>query len=316
MLEIEKFEPPAEFRERANWSDPAIYEEAAADPVAWWTARSKELLDWDIEPTEGLNDSDPPFYKWFEDGRINASAQCLDRHVAAGIGDRVAYHWRGEEGEERDVTYADLLGDVQRFANALKDLGVGKGDVVGIYLPMIPEVAVAMLACARIGAIHNVVFGGFSAESVRERMEFADAKALVTVDGARRKGKTAPIKEQVDAEMGEPRLAADDRRRPSDRDRCADDRRPRRLLRRGLRGGRSGVPGGADGGRAPALHPLHEGLDREAEGDPPHHRRVPDRRGHHPPLRLRPEAGDRRVLVRRRRRLDHRPHLHRLRAAR
>jgi acetyl-CoA synthetase len=203
MLEIETFEPPAEFREHASWSDPAIYEEAAADPVAWWTARSKELLDWDVEPTTGLNDSDPPFYKWFEDGRLNASAQCLDRHVAAGIGDRVAYHWRGEEGEERDVTYAELLADVQRFANALKDLGVQKGDVVGIYLPMIPEVAVAMLACARIGAIHNVVFGGFSPESVRERMEFAEAKALVTVDGARRKGKTAPIKEQVDAEMGD-----------------------------------------------------------------------------------------------------------------
>jgi acetyl-CoA synthetase len=203
MLEIEKFEPPAEFRERALWSDPKIYEEAAADPVAWWTARSKELLDWDVEPTEGLNDSDPPFYRWFEDGRINASAQCLDRHVAAGNGDRVAYHWRGEEGEERDVTYADLRRDVQRLANALKDLGVEKGDVVGIYLPMIPEVAVAMLACARIGAPHNVVFGGFSAESVRERMEFSEAKALITVDGARRKGKTAPIKEQVDEQMGE-----------------------------------------------------------------------------------------------------------------
>ncbi|HEY5332900.1 MAG TPA: AMP-binding protein, partial [Solirubrobacterales bacterium] len=203
MLEIERFEPPAAFRERALWSDPTIYEEAAADPVAWWTARAKELLDWDVEPTTGLNDSDPPFYKWFEDGRLNASAQCLDRHVAAGIGDRVAYHWRGEEGEERDVTYADLHRDVQRFANALKDLGVEKGDVVGIYLPMIPEVAVAMLACARIGAIHNVVFGGFSAESVRERMEFAEAKALVTVDGARRKGKTAPIKEQVDEHLGD-----------------------------------------------------------------------------------------------------------------
>src|ERR1700761_6326268 len=126
MLEIEKFEPPAEFREHALWSDPKVYEEAAGDPAAWWTTRSKELLDWDVEPTEGLNDSAPPFYKWFEDGRINASAQCLDRHVAAGIGDRVAYHWRGEEGEERDVTYADLLGDVQRFANALKDLGVKK----------------------------------------------------------------------------------------------------------------------------------------------------------------------------------------------
>jgi acetyl-CoA synthetase len=202
MLEIEKFPPPAEFKAEASWSDPAIYEEAAADPVGWWTARAKELLDWDTEPTEGLNDSDPPFYKWFEDGRLNASYQCLDRHVEAGNGGRVAYHWRGEEGEERDVTYAELLADVQRLANALKDLGVGKGDVVGIYLPMIPEVAVAMLACARIGAPHNVVFGGFSAESVRERMEFAEAKALITVDGARRKGKTAPIKEQVDAEMG------------------------------------------------------------------------------------------------------------------
>ncbi|MBS1894549.1 MAG: acetate--CoA ligase [Actinobacteria bacterium] len=203
MLEIEEFPPPAEFREHAIWSDPAIYEEAAADPVAWWTARSKELLDWDTEPTEGLDDSNPPFYRWFADGRLNASAQCLDRHVAAGRGDRVAYHWRGEEGETRDVTYAELLDSTQRFANALKDLGVGKGDVVGIYLPMIPEVAVAMLACARIGAIHNVVFGGFSAESVRERMEFSEAKALVTVDGARRKGKTAPVKEQVDEHLGD-----------------------------------------------------------------------------------------------------------------
>ncbi len=202
MLEVERFEPSEEFRERALWSDPAIYEEAAADPVGWWTAQAKELLDWDVEPTETLDDSNPPFYKWFEDGRLNASAQCLDRHVEAGIGDRVAYHWRGEEGEEREVTYADLHRDVQRFANALKDLGVEKGDVVGIYLPMIPEVVVAMLACARIGAPHNVVFGGFSAESVAERMEFSEAKALVTVDGARRKGKTAPIKPQVDAHLG------------------------------------------------------------------------------------------------------------------
>jgi acetyl-CoA synthetase len=203
MLEIEAFEPLAEFKAQALWADPAIYEEAAADPAAWWTERSKELLDWDVEPTTGLDDSNPPFYTWFEDGRLNASAQCLDRHVAAGNGSRVAYHWRGEEGERRDVTYAELLASTRRFANALKDLGVQKGDVVGIYLPMIPEVAVAMLACARIGAIHNVVFGGFSAESVRERMEFSEAKALVTVDGARRKGKTAPIKQQVDEEMGD-----------------------------------------------------------------------------------------------------------------
>ena len=202
MLEIEKFEPPAEFRERALWSDPKVYEEAAADPEAWWLDKAKELLDWETEPTQSLDESNPPFYKWFADGRLNASAQCLDRHVEAGRGDRVAYHWRGEEGETRDITYAELHREVKRFANALKDLGVGKGDVVGIYLPMIPEVVVAMLACARIGAPHNVVFGGFSAESVAERMEFSQAKALVTVDGARRKGKTAPIKPAVDEHLG------------------------------------------------------------------------------------------------------------------
>ncbi len=201
MLAIEKFDPPAAFREQALWSDPKVYEEAAADPEGWWLRQSKELLDWDVEPTQSLDESNPPFYKWFEDGRLNASAQCLDRHVAAGRGERVAYHWRGEEGETRDVTYAELHRDVKRFANALKDLGVGKGDVVGIYLPMIPEVVVAMLACARIGAPHNVVFGGFSAESVAERMEFSQAKALVTVDGARRKGKTAPIKPTVDEHL-------------------------------------------------------------------------------------------------------------------
>jgi acetyl-CoA synthetase len=201
LLEVENFEPPEEFRSAALLNDPAIYEEAAADPEAWWLSQSKQLLDWAEEPSQGLDESNPPFYKWFADGKINASANCLDRHVEAGNGERVAFHWRGEEGEERDVTYAELLADTQRFANALKDVGVGPGDVVGIYLPMIPEVVVAMLACARIGAPHNVVFGGFSAEAVRERMEFSEAKALVTVDGARRKGKTAPIKEQVDEQM-------------------------------------------------------------------------------------------------------------------
>jgi acetyl-CoA synthetase len=201
LLEVEKFDPPAEFRQQALLGDPAVYEEAAADPEAWWLKQATELLDWAQEPSQGLDESNPPFYKWFADGKLNASANCLDRHVEAGNGDRVAYHWRGEEGEERDITYAELLAETQRFANALKDAGVEKGDIVGIYLPMIPEVVVAMLACARIGAPHNVVFGGFSAEAVRERMEFSAAKALVTVDGARRKGKTAPIKQQVDEQM-------------------------------------------------------------------------------------------------------------------
>jgi acetyl-CoA synthetase len=202
MLDIEKFEPPEEFRKDALLTDPSVYEEADSDWKGWWLKQAKEL-HWFKEPTETVDESNPPFYKWFSDGKINASYNCLDRHVEAGNGDRVAFHWRGEEGEERDLTYADLHKEVQRFANALKDLGVQKGDIVGIYLPMIPEVVVAMLACARIGAPHNVVFGGFSAEAVRERMEFSDAKALITSDGARRKGKVAPIKEQVDKVMAD-----------------------------------------------------------------------------------------------------------------
>jgi len=202
LLEVERFDPPAAFREHALLSDPAIYEEAERDWKGWWERQAREL-HW-FEPWDQvLDDSNPPFYKWFIGGKLNVSYNCLDRHVEAGHGDRVAYHWRGEEGEERDITYSDLLAEVQRFANALKDLGIGKGDVVGIYLGMIPEVAIAMLACARIGAPHNVVFGGFSPESVRERMEFSEAKALITVDGAARRGKVAPVKQAVDAVMGD-----------------------------------------------------------------------------------------------------------------
>ncbi len=201
MLDIEKFPPPEDFRKQALITDESIYEEAAEDLEGFWAKQAEELVDWAENPTQILDESNPPFYKWFTDGKLNLSYNCVDRHVEAGNGNRVAYHWRGEEGEERDITYADLHRDVQRFANALKARGIGKGDVVGIYLPMIPEVVVAMLACARIGAPHNVVFGGFSPEAVRERMEFSEAKALITVDGARRKGNTAPIKSAVDPEI-------------------------------------------------------------------------------------------------------------------
>ena len=202
LLEVERFEPPAEFRERALLNDPAVYERAARDPRAWWVEQARTLhwfKPWDTV----LDDSNPPFYKWFVGGELNVSYNCLDRHVEAGRGERVAFHWRGEDGSEREITYAGLLAEVQRLANALKDLGVRKGDVVGIYLPMIPEVVVSMLACARIGAPHNVVFGGFSAEAVRERMEFSEARVLITVDGAARKGKTAPVKDRVDEVMGD-----------------------------------------------------------------------------------------------------------------
>src|SRR2546429_8549345 len=202
LLEVERFPPPPEFREQALLKDPAVYEQAARDPLGFWASEA-EQLHWFRRWDTVLEDSNPPFYEWFVGGTLNASYNCLDRHVEAGIGDRVAFHWRGEEGQERDITYAELLAEVKRLAGALKAQGIAKGDVVGIYLPMIPEVVVAMLACARIGAPHNVVFGGFSAGSVQERMEFSKAKALVTVDGARRKGKTAPIKQQVDEGMAD-----------------------------------------------------------------------------------------------------------------
>jgi acetyl-CoA synthetase len=195
------FEPPEEFRAQALVSDDSLYEEARKDPEAFW-ARQAEELEWFEKWDQVLDESNAPFYKWFTGGKLNLSYNCLDRHVEAGRGDRVAIHWRGEEGEEEDWTYADTLREVQKLANVLKGLGIGKGDIVGIYLPMIPEVFVAMLACTRIGAPHNVVFGGFSADSVKERMEFSEAKALITVDGARRKGKTANIKQAVDEVMG------------------------------------------------------------------------------------------------------------------
>jgi acetyl-CoA synthetase len=202
LQETERFDPPEEFVANALDTDDSFWKEAEQDPTGWW-AKQAEELHW-FKPWDSvLDDSDPPFHTWFAGGKINASYNCLDRHVENGLGDRVAIHWRGEEGEERDVTYAWLLEQVQRFANVLKDNGVQAGDVVGIFMPMIPEVVVAMLACARIGAPHNVVFGGFSPESVKERMETSEAKVLVTVDGARRKGKTAPIKPAVDEVMGD-----------------------------------------------------------------------------------------------------------------
>jgi acetyl-CoA synthetase len=198
----EAFPPPPGFAADARVADGTLHAQAQADPLAYWE-RAADDLHWHKRFTQVLDERTPPFYKWFADGELNVSYNCLDRHVDAGRGDKVAFHWRGEEGEERDVTYSELLADVQRLANALKARGIGKGDVVGIYLPMIPEVVVAMLACARIGAPHNVVFGGFAAEAVRERMEVSGAKALITADGGRRKGKKFPVKATVDEAMAD-----------------------------------------------------------------------------------------------------------------
>jgi acetyl-CoA synthetase len=202
LLHQDVFAPPTSFVAEARENDASLHARAALDPEAFWAEQAREL-HWDHPFTTVLDESNPPFYKWFTDGTLNVSFNCLDRHVAAGRGERVAFHWAGEEGEQRAITYSELYRDVQRMANALKELGVRKGDVVGIFLPMIPEVVVSMLACARIGAPHNVVFGGFAPGAVMERMEVSGAKALITVDGARRKGKTAPVKATVDEAMGE-----------------------------------------------------------------------------------------------------------------
>src|SRR3954454_10659669 len=201
LRDEESFPPPEDFAKQANANDPAIYDEAEKDFEAWWESWA-EKLDW-FEPWKTVLDWDPPFAKWFKEGKLNASHNCLDRHVEAGKGDKVAFHWVGEDGDTKDVTYADLLATTKRFANVLKKLGVGKGDVVGIYMPMLPETPAAMLACARIGAVHNVVFGGFSVQSVKERMEFSDAKALVTADATLRRGEPSPMKAKVDEVLDE-----------------------------------------------------------------------------------------------------------------
>ncbi len=197
----ERFAPPADFVRQAGVSDASVYDEAERDFEAWWEGWARKL-DW-FEPWQTALEWNPPWAKWFREGRLNASHNCLDRHVAAGRGERVAYHWVGEDGATSDVTYAELLAETKRFANVLKALGVETGDVVGIYLPMLPETPAAMLACARIGACHNVVFGGFSVEAVRERMEVSGAKVLVTADATLRRGKPTPMKEGVDSILGD-----------------------------------------------------------------------------------------------------------------
>jgi acetyl-CoA synthetase len=201
LLRVEEFAPPPGFAGQAQVRDQALYDRAAQDGPAWWADQARQRLDWEKPFSSVLDDANPPFFTWFADGSLNVSFNCLDRHVLAGHGERVAFHWRGEEGEERDLTYAGLLADTERLASGLKARGVSKGDVVGIYLPMIPEVVVAMLACARIGAVHNVVFGGFAPSAVRDRLEVSGARALITADAARRKGKTAQVKAAVDESL-------------------------------------------------------------------------------------------------------------------
>jgi len=196
LTERRVFEPPPEFTANAIVKDRSVYEHADADYEGFW-AEQAERLTW-FTKWDTVMEWTPPTVKCFSGGLLNASYNCLDRHVEAGAGEKVAYYWEGEPGEERTITYADLLDEVGRFANALKALGVGKGDRVAIYLGMIPELPVAMLACARIGAIHSVVFGGFSADSLKDRILDAEAKVLITQDGGYRRGSVVELKAAAD----------------------------------------------------------------------------------------------------------------------
>ena len=197
LLEQRRFPPPPSFVGRALVTDSSLHDEAAADHEAFWARQARDLLDW-ATPFETVCEWDLPFSRWFVGGTLNVSHNCLDRHVLAGRGDRVAFHFEGEPGDTRTVTYAELLDEVQRFANVLLSLGVSKGDRVNIYMPMIPEAAVAMLACTRIGAAHSVVFGGFSSQALADRINDASAKVLVTADGGWRRGEVFPLKPQAD----------------------------------------------------------------------------------------------------------------------
>ena len=195
-FEERRFPPQPDFVAKANWKDSGVYDEAERDLEGFW-ARHAESFEWSKKWTKVL-EWDVPYAKWFAGGSLNISENCLDRHVKAGKGSRVAYHWEGEPGDTRTITYADLLAMTQRCANALRELGVRKGDRVAIYLPMIPELPAAMLACARIGAPFTVVFGGFSAEALAGRINDSAAKVVITADGGYRKGNVVPLKKNAD----------------------------------------------------------------------------------------------------------------------
>jgi acetyl-CoA synthetase len=196
LREDRTFPPPADFRQHAHVRDGSIYPEAERDPEAFW-ARFAGELEWS-RPWDRVLDWQPPHAKWFVGGRINLSVNCLDRHIRGARRNKAALIWEGEPGDRRTLTYFDLYRQVCAFANVLKSLGVKKGDRVAIYLPLVPELAIAMLACARIGAVHSVVFGGFSAESLRDRINDAGATLLVTADGGFRRGQIVPLKQVAD----------------------------------------------------------------------------------------------------------------------
>ncbi|WP_370454487.1 acetate--CoA ligase [Salinibacterium sp. dk5596] len=195
--ETRRFPPSEEFA-AASVASPSLYDAGREDPEAFWAEQARTMLHWEKDFTRTLDWDNAPFARWFADGRLNVAYNCLDRHVEAGLGERVAFHWEGEPGDSRTITYAELTAEVKKAANMLTELGIRSGDRVAIYMPMIPEAVVSMLAVARIGAVHSVIFGGFSADSIRSRVDDADAKLVITADGGWRKGRVSPLKPTVD----------------------------------------------------------------------------------------------------------------------
>ncbi len=314
LLQIESFPPPASFAEHARIHDSSIHEAAAADPVGWWSEQAR-ALDWFEEPTTALDDSNAPFYTWFKGGTLNASYNCVDRHIDAGLGDRVAFHWHGEEGEQRAITYADLPprrpagrqraeGSWRRQGRRRRDLPADDPRGRRRHARVCPHRGAAQRRLRRLlRRVGARTHGGLPRQG-------ADHRRSRPPQGQDRAG-------QVHGRRGHgrPRDAGVHLRGPQHRRGLSDGRRPRRLLGRRAGRRRPGVPGRAPGRRAPAVHPVLLGLDRKAQGHPAHHRRLPDRGRLDAQARLRPATAGGRVLVLGRRRLDHRALLHRLRAA-
>ena len=279
LNEDRSFVPSPEWRRSAIIGDAGIYDRAAADIEGFWAGFANEL-EW-MRPWDAVLEWHPPHAKWFVGGKLNVSANCLDRHVRTARRNKAAFIWEGEPGDRRTLTYWDLYRQVCEFANVLKSLGVKTGDRVAIYLPLIPELAIAMLACARIGAVHSVVFGGFSSESLRDRINDSQCVLLVTADGGYRRGQIVPLKQMADEAL---------RDTPSIKNVVVVQRQAGAPFPVDIQEGRdhwyhrlmqhaSAVcEPEADGRRGHALHPLHVRHHREAQGDRSHDRRLP--RGH------------------------------------
>ncbi len=282
LQENRSFPPSDSFRRQSQCSDPEIYDRAAKDPDAFWSALAGEL-EW-MTPWQTVREGGFPDARWFVGGKLNVSANCLDRHVRTSRRNKAALVWEGEPGDRRTLTYWDLYRQVSAFANVLKSLGVTRGDRVALYLPLIPELAIAMLACARIGAVHSVVFGGFSAESLRDRINDAQAVLLVTADGGYRRGHIVPLKQMADEALHDT---------PSIRNVVIVQRQQGGGFPIHIKEGRdhwyhwlmqdadSGVRTRGDGRGGHALHPLHVRHHRQTEGHRSYDRGVPRRHLRH-----------------------------------